>query len=108
MIKDKTITNKVNKEEFERLKINLLKERIGIGDWLNIVMEDYNKKHGDGNPAYTLDHFNNESFLVTPAYHRPLSVWKSFLLKCPDKEYKEWVSQLESLLSLERKVTNQR
>ncbi len=106
--RNKTVSNRVVGESYEKLLDILRKERIGIGDWLQNQIEEYNKVHGDGNPVFTLDHFNDENFLATPAYHRPLHVWKSFLTKCSDAEYKEWTTQLESLLNLERKVTRQR
>jgi len=106
--RNKTVSNRVVGESYNKLLDVLRKERIAVGDWLQSQIEDYNKVHGDGNPVFTLDHFNDENFLATPAYHRPLQVWKSYLLKCSDNEYKEWASQLESLLNLERKITRQR
>jgi len=106
--RNKTVSNRVVGESYEKLLDILRKEKIGIGDWLQNQIEEYNKVHGDGNPVFTLDHFNDENFLATPAYHRPLHVWKSFLTKCSDNEYKEWILQLESLLNLERKVTKLR
>ncbi len=106
--RNKTVSNRVVEETYEKLLEILRKEKIAVGDWLQDQIEEYNKIHGDGNPTFTLDHFNDESFLATPAYHRPLQVWKSFLTKCSDTEYKEWVTQLENLLNLERKVTRQR
>jgi len=106
--RNKTVSNRVIGESYEKLLDILRKERILVGDWLQTQIEEYNKVHGDGNPVFTLDHFNDENFLATPAYHRPLHVWKSFLTKCSDTEYKEWTLQLESLLNLERKVTRLR
>ena len=106
--RNKTVSNRVVGESYEKLLDILRKERIPVGDWLQTRIEEYNKVHGDGNPVFTLDHFNDENFLATPAYHRPLHVWKSFLTKCSDTEYKEWTLQLESLLNLERKVTRLR
>jgi len=103
-----TIGNRVYEDSYEKLKDILRKERKDIQDWLQDSIDDFIKKHGDGNPVFTLDHFNDENFLATPAYHRPLHVWKSYLTKCSDNEYKEWTSQLESLLNLERRITNQR
>lgn len=103
-----TIGNRVNENSYERLKDILRKERQDIQDWLQDSIDDYIKKHGDGNPMYTLDHYQDENFLATPAYHRPLHAWESYLKKCQDKEYKEWTNQLESLLNLERRMTKQR
>jgi len=106
--RNKTVSNRVVGEYYEKLLDILRKERIGIGDWLQNQIEEYNKVHGDGNPVYTLDHYTDANFLATPAYHRPRLTWESYLIKCSDKEYKEWINQLELLLTLERKVTKQR
>ncbi len=84
------------------------KERKSLKDLHLQVIEEYIKTHGDGNPNYSLDHFEHEGFLATPAYHRPLSAWESYLKKCSDKHYKEWTTQLESLLNLEKRITKQR
>lgn len=104
----KTVSNRVNDESYERLLVILRKEKMAIGDWLQDQIDEYAKVHGDGNPVFTLDHFNDENFLATPAYHRPLHAWESYLKKCPDNEYKDWTIQLESLLNLERRMTKQR
>ena len=106
--RNKTVSNRVPSEDYENLKDILRKERIDIGDWLVEQITEYIKVHGDGNPVYTLDHFNDENFLATPAYHRPLYVWESYLKKCTDNEFKEWASKLEDLLNLERKVVKLR
>lgn len=106
--RNKTVSNRVNEESYTTLKQNLTRERLDIGDWLQDAIDEYNKIHGDGNPSYTLDHYVEDDFLATPAYHRPLSAWKSYLTKCSDLHYKQWVSQLESLLHLEKKVTRER
>jgi len=106
--RNKTVSNRVVGEDYEKLKDILRKERIDVGDWLVGTIEDYVKIHGDGNPVFTLDHYNDENFLATPAYHRPRLAWESYLTKCSDKHYKEWVTQLEFFMNLERKMTKQR
>ena len=106
--RNKTVSNRVDGESYEKLKDILRKDKKEIGDWLQDQIEDEIKVHGDGNPVYTLDHFNEDNFLATPAFHRPLSIWKSYVTKCSDTHYKEWINQLESLLNLERKVTHER
>jgi len=104
----KTVSNRVNEKSYDILLDILRKEKMQVGDWLQDQIDEYSKVHGDGNPVYTLDHFNDESFLATPAYHRPLHAWESYLKKCPDNEYREWTAQLESLLNLERRMTKLR
>lgn len=104
----KTVSNRVNEDSYSLLKQNLARENLDVGDWLQESIDDYNKIHTDGNPIYTLDHYTDDNFLATPAYHRPLSAWESYLTKCSDEHYKQWITQLESLLNLERKVTKLR
>ena len=105
---EKLINFRYDEDRYESLKDIARKERRDIKVVIGDLLDDFIKKHGDGNPSYTLDHYSDESFLATPAYHRPISVWDNYLTKCGEKEYKEWVSQLESLLTLERRVTNKR
>ena len=107
--RNKTVSNRVVKESYDTLLDILRKERMAVGDWLQGQIDEYVKVHGDGNPAFTLDQFVEDSnFLVTPAFHRPIHTWKSYLTKCTNSEYREWIAQLESLLSLESKVTKLR
>jgi len=106
--RNKTVSNRVPSEGYEKLKDILRKERRNVGDWL--VEQIYNeiKVHGDGNPSFTLDQFTDDNFLATPAYHRPKEAWKSYLIKCSPDEWTEFYHQLEMLLNLERQVINLR
>jgi len=106
--KNKTFTNAVNAESYYKLKEILLRERKGVGDWLQESIEDFILKNGDGNKSYTLEHFNEPGFMVTPAYFRPNTVWKSYLTKCSDVNYKKWCRKLDEFMSLEHEVTKQR
>ena len=58
------ITNKVDLDSYENLKDILRKERLGIGDWLQGQIDNYIKIHDDGNPAFTLDQFNDPTFVA--------------------------------------------
>jgi len=106
--RNKTVSNRVDGESYEKLKDILRKDKKEIGDWLQDKIEDEIKVHGDGNPVYTLDHFNEDNFLATPSFHRPMHIWKSYLTKCSDTHYKDWYIRLDELLNLERKVTHER
>ena len=98
----------LSEDSVEAFKDIVRKERKTIKKVHKDLIEEYIKVHGDGNPTFTLDHFNDENFLATPAYHRPLHVWESYAKKCTDAEYRKWTIQLENLLNLEKKVTKQR
>ncbi len=97
-----------DEEEFSKIKELAYKERKTVSEIARISLEEYYKKHADGNPTYTLEQFTDENFLATPAYHRPRETWLNYLLKCSDKEWKEWTSQLQMFLSLEREVIDRR
>lgn len=106
--RNKTVSNRVVGESYEKLKDILRKERVDVGDWLQTQIDEHIKKHGDGNPIFTLDHYNDENFLATPAYHRPKEAWESYLTKCSDQHYKAWITQLEFFMNLERRMTKLR
>ena len=106
--RDKTVSNRVPSEYYEQLKDILRKERKEIGDWLVEKIYDEVRTHGDGNPVYTLDQFYDENFLATPAYHRPIETWENYLLKCSNREWREWCNQLQNLINLERRIIDRR
>ena len=58
------------------------------------VLEDYVKKHSDGNPAFTLDQFVDPNFVACPAVFRDAKAWKNYLQKCSDEERNNLVSQI--------------
>ncbi len=106
--KNKTFANLVNAETYYKLKELLLRERIGVGDWLQASMEEFILKFGDGNNTCTLDQFNSPDFMVTPAYFKPISNWEKYLMKCPKPDYKKWCRRLDEFMPLEHKVTKLR
>jgi len=106
--RNKTVSNRVPSEGYEKLKDILRREGRSVGDWLVEKIYDDIKVHGDGNPSYTLDQFTDDSFLATPAFHRPKEAWKSYLIKCSNDEWTEFYNQLEMFHSLERQVINLR
>jgi len=106
--RNKTVSNRVEEESYKELLGILKKERLPVGDWLQGEIDSYVKVHGDGNPSYTLDHYDDIQFLATPAYHRPIKAWESYVTKCSDKHYKEWCSRLDELMNLESRITKTR
>lgn len=61
-------------------------------------MEEYVKKHGDGNPVYNLDKFQNPDFRITPAFGEKMANWRSFIEKCSNKEAREIMDKSEVIL----------
>ena len=97
-----------NEDEYKKINEIAYRERKSVSEIAREALTDYAKKHGDGNPVFTLDQFNNENFLATPAYHRPIETWENYLLKCSNKEWREWCNQLQNLINLERRVIDRR
>jgi hypothetical protein len=62
------------------------------------LLTDYAKKHGDGNPAFTLDHFQDKNFKVCPAVFRPKHAWDNYLSNLNKKEFKEFESQMNTII----------
>ena len=86
--------------EFEDLAY---KERISTSKLYCIAMQEYLKKHSDGNPAYTLDQFNDESFKAVPAVFRDRKNWENYYSKLDKKQYNEIDWQFQMILSIHDK-----
>ena len=68
------------------------------------ALQEYVEKHGDGNPAFTLDQFQDPNFKVCPAFFRDSIIWKDYLQKLNKDEWKDVDRQVGVLLAL----TNER
>ena len=103
------ISSRVNPENYDKLRLVLLRERNTFQSWLNEQMTTYLKVHGDGNPHFTLDQFDTETFRACPAFYRPLEVWSEYLkgIVQDDKRWNEFDSQLNSLLARANKIYKQ-
>ncbi len=103
------ISSRVNPENYEKLRLVLMRERNTFQNWLNEQMTTYLKVHGDGNPNFTLDQFDSETFQACPAFFRPLEAWSVYLkvIVQDDKRWTEFDSQLNSLLARANKIYKQ-
>lgn len=70
------------------------------------ALAEYYEKHGDGNPNYTLEQFNNAKFLTCPAFFRPREFWETWIQKNRGTKFKDWDLQLNILLHLSNKYNN--
>jgi len=94
MLKNKAIGNKIDGESFENLKDILRKERLGIGDWLQGQIDTYIKVHEDGNPAFTLDQFQDPNFVACPAFYRDIKAWDKYMSKQSPEELEKIKQQV--------------
>jgi len=97
LYRNKTVSNRVDEETYLKVKEILQRERKPVNVWLQEALEDFILKHGDGNPASTLDQFNDVNFIIMPQFYRPISIWEKYLTKCSKEEYKKYCARLESL-----------
>ena len=65
------------------------KEGKAMSDIMQDMMEKYIHDHDQGNPAFTLDQFNDKEFKVCPAYYGPRKDWVKYIKNCEDKELDE-------------------
>jgi hypothetical protein len=101
-----TIATRVDSEKYYDLKLVLLREKENFQNWISEQISNYLKVHGDGNPNFTLDHFEDQNFQACPAFFRPMNIWESYLkvIVQDEKRWKEFDSQLNSLLSKTNKT----
>lgn len=103
------ISSRVNHENYDKLRLVLLRERNTFQSWLNEQINTYLKVHGDGNPNYSLDAFDCETFQACPAFFRPMDKWTDYLkgIVQDDKRWTEFDTQLNSLLARANKIYKQ-
>jgi hypothetical protein len=75
------------------------KEKKKFSELLVEQIEDYVKKHGDGNPAFTLDQFQDKNFRACPAFYRQNQDWYSYLMSLSKQEFKEAWQQRNTVLN---------
>lgn len=87
----------------------MLREKSTFQNWLAEQIDNYLKVHGDGNPNYTLDQFDSETFQACPAFFRDMQTWENYLkiIVQDEKRWSEFDNQLNSLLSKTNKIFKQ-
>jgi len=73
-------------EEYIEFKALCAKERIGVGEKLNEFIAKYLKEHGDGNPQFTLEQFEDPNFIACPAFYRDGLAWESYMKQATPEE----------------------
>lgn len=101
-----TIATRVDPAKYEELKLILFREKSTFQNWLAQQIDTYLKNHGDGNPNFTLDQFDSETFQACPAFFRDMQIWENYLkiIVQDEKRWSEFDIQLNSLLSKTNKV----
>jgi len=89
-----------NEEEYTSISDLAYRERKTVSEIVREALSDYRKKHGDGNPSFTLDQFQDSNFKACPAFFREKTIWEIYLNSLGEKEFKEFDIQLNILLNL--------
>lgn len=83
---EKFVNFKYDEDNYQRLKELALRERKNVKIIMGNLLDDYLKKHADGNPQYKLDQFDDPNFMACPAFYRPVSVWETYIKNADDDE----------------------
>ena len=86
-------------------KINELADKEGkkISELIMSILEEYVKKHSDGNPQFTIEQFNDPDFIACPAFYRDCSTWERYISKADDKEKQKLKNQI---ILLDKKLSS--
>ena len=79
---------------YQKLKMLALKERTPIKNLISNLIDDYIKKHADGNPQFTIEQFNDPDFIACPAFYRDGNIWERYISKADDVERQKLKSQI--------------
>ena len=94
MSSEKLVNFRCDDELYQKLKELALKERKTVKDLISQQISEYVKVHGDGNPQYTIDQFEDINFMACPAFYRPAEAWDSYLKKQDMNELQKVRSQI--------------
>lgn len=87
----------------EKIEDIAAKERVNISMVIIDAMKEYVVKHGDGNPVFTLDPFQDADFQVCPAVFRSATRWGKYYSEITKETYKDIDSQLSMILGIHNK-----
>jgi len=87
----------MDEDKYQDLKMLALKERKPVKALLTDFVEDYLKKHKDGNPQYLIDQFQDPNFMACPAFYRPITVWETYFKQASEKEKENIKNQMISI-----------
>ena len=71
-----------------------LKEKKKLKELHLEIIEDYIKKHGDGNPQFTIDQFEDPNFIACPAFYRDSTAWYNYMNQATPEELQKLKAQI--------------
>lgn len=100
-------TFQTQKEKWEKFKAHCAKEGVKLGEKINAFIDKELKEHGDGNPAYTIDQFiDNSQMKAVPAFFRTGEDWEKYLFELPEKEIQDIIWQSQTIGARAQKRLN--
>ena len=94
MSQDKLINFRWELGMYEELKMLALKEHTTVKSLITRELEDYIKKHKDGNPQFKIDQFNDPDFVACPAFFRNVSFWDYYFKRQTPEELEKFKNQI--------------
>ena len=94
-------TFETDEDMYNIFKALCVKERENVGTKLNELIQEYIKVHGDGNPQYSLEQFDDPDFTACPAFYRIGAVWGRYLEK---QDLPELLKVKAQILLIEKKL----
>lgn len=99
---EKLVNFRFDEDQYQKLKMQALKERVTVKRLIEIQINDYLKKHADGNPQYQIDQFADPDFMACPAFYRDGRTWENYISKATNEEKQKLKNQI---ILLDNKLT---
>ena len=91
---EKLVNFRMDEDTYQKLKMQALKERTKVKVLMSELIDDYLKKHIDGNPQFTIEQFNDPDFVACPAFYRDGIIWERYISKANDDEKQKLKNQI--------------
>ena len=98
-------TMTIEQELLQQFRTLSRKEGNAMSDIIQVMMEKYIHDHDKGNPAFTLDQFNDKEFKVCPSFFENRKEWAKYIKNSNDREMDEIVVKsdlVKSMINTER------
>ncbi len=91
----------LDEEKINTFHLLALKEKKKLKQLHLEIIEDYIKKHQDGNPQFTNDQFKDPDFIACPAFYRDNNTWDYY---CRHQEPQELEKMKSQILLIEKSI----
>lgn len=91
---EKLVNFRMDEDEYVKFKLLAMKERKTVKDLTSTLIKDYLKEHGDGNPQYTIEQFQDPDFMACPAFYRDGLAWENYIKQATPEEKEKLKAQI--------------